>query len=89
MNFRRIIVSAMIALPFIVCVPQAQSDDTLKVRTMNLNLIPLKYATSNFQTLADSTGIYIKVVTPISIAELEKLLRAIETWLEYNRVFRP
>lgn len=63
------------------------AQDSLKVE--RVFLIPLKYYSKNFVTFADSTGIYVKIISPIFIAELEKLLNLMEVWLNYHKVFKP
>lgn len=65
-----------------------RSRDSLQTQLTSVNIMPLRYSTANFLTYADSTGIYVKIIRQMTIDELENLLRAIEVWLEYNRIFR-
>lgn len=62
--------------------------DTMVVRKMTVELTPLRFVTDNYQTFGDSSGVYIKIVSEMTISEFEKLLKAIETWLEYNKFFK-
>lgn len=67
---------------------EVRKIDTMVVRKMTVELTPLRYLTDNYQTFGDSTGVYIKIVSGLTIGEFENLLKAIETWLEYNKLFK-
>ncbi len=83
--------SALLLLTFLPMnsrTEEVQLIDTMVVRKMTVELTPLRYLTDNYQTFGDSTGVYIKIVSGLTIGEFENLLKAIETWLEYNKLFK-
>lgn len=63
-------------------------SDSTTVAQVHLMLTPLRYSTTNFETYGDSTGIFIKIISNLTLSEFEKLLKAIDTWLEFNKLFK-